>query len=101
MSSNERLLPHDSSKDFRTVFVSNLSFEVDEEELKTFFSKVRPNKKKTVFRVTQPILNLLVKPRIFFMFSGKNITLCILKCKMPFKMHKNVFFFVKKIQKNY
>ena len=41
VSSNERLLPHDSSKDFRTVFVSNLSFEVDEEELKTFFSKVR------------------------------------------------------------
>ena len=28
--------------------------------------------------LTQPYLNLLVKPRIFFKFSGKNIILCIL-----------------------
>ena len=31
----------------------------------------RPNKKISVFRVTRPYLNLLVKPRIFFRFSGK------------------------------
>ena len=41
-----------------------------------------------VFRVTQPYLHLLVKPRIFFSFPGKNIILCILKGEMPFKMHK-------------
>ena len=29
---------------------------------------VRPNVKIPVFRVTQPYLNLLVKPRIFFRF---------------------------------
>ena len=33
---------------------------------------IRPNKKKIpVFRVTQPYLNLLLKPRKFFRFSGK------------------------------
>ena len=42
-SSNERLLPRDTSKDFCTVFVSNLSFDVDEEQIKSFFTKVRTN----------------------------------------------------------
>ena len=32
---------------------------------------VRPNKKMPVFRVTRPYLNLLMKPRFFFRFSGK------------------------------
>ena len=41
-------------------------------------------------------LNLLVKPRIFFKFSGKNIILCILKGEMPFKMHKITLFFSRK-----
>ena len=46
-------------------------------------------------------LNLLVKPRIFFRFSGKNIILCILKGEMPFKVHKiTLFFFQKKKLKN-
>ena len=40
---------------------------------------VRPNKKLPVFRVTQPYLNLRVKLRNFFRFSGKYIILCILK----------------------
>ena len=34
--------------------------------------KIRPNKKMPVLRVTRPYLNLLVKPRSFFRFSGKN-----------------------------
>ena len=58
-----------------------------------------PSKKNPVFRVTQPYLNLLVKPRIFFMFSGKNIILSILKGEMPFKMHKIIFFPEKKNKK--
>ena len=49
-------------------------------------------KKIHVFRVTRPYLNILVKPRIFFRFSGKNIISCILKGEMPFKMHKMIFF---------
>ena len=45
-----------------------------------------------VFRVTQAYLNLLVKPRIVFRFSGKkNRILRILKEEMPFKMHKKFF----------
>ena len=55
--------------------------------------EIRPNKKVPKFCVTQPYLNLLVKPRIFFRFSGKNIILCILKGGMPFKMHKIIYFF--------
>ena len=43
-------------------------------------STTRPNRKILVFRVTQPYLNLLVKPRIFFrLLRKKNIVLCILK----------------------
>ena len=47
--------------------------------------------RKTVFRVTPPYLNLMVKPGVFFRFSGKNIILCILKGEM------NYIFFQKKI----
>ena len=54
-------------------------------------------KKKTVFRVTRPYLDLLVKPRIFSGFSEKNIISCILKGNLPFKMHKIVFFPEKKL----
>ena len=46
---------------------------------------VRPIKKIPVFRVTGPYLNLLMKPRLFFRFSGKNIILCILKGKIAFQ----------------
>ena len=46
----------------------------------------------SVFRVTGPYLNILVKPRIFFRFSGKSTILCILKGEMPSKMHKIIFF---------
>ena len=55
---------------------------------------LRPNKKIPVFRVTRPYLNLLLKPRFFFRFSGKNII--ILKGILPFKMHKIIFFPKKK-----
>ena len=37
----------------------------------------RPKKKIPVFRVTPPYLNLLVKPRFDFRYSGKDIILCI------------------------
>ena len=53
-------------------------------------------KKNPVFRVTRPYLNLLVKPRMFFRFSGKNMMLCILKGEMPSKMNKIIFFSRKK-----
>ena len=43
-----------------------------------------------MFRVTQPYLNLRVRPRILSCFIGKNIILCILKDELPFKMH--IFF---------
>ena len=57
----------------------------------------RPNKKIPVFRITGPYLNVLVKPRFFRVFFwGKKIILCILKGKMPFKMHKIIIFFQKK-----
>ena len=52
-----------------------------------------------VFRLTRPYLNVLVKPRIFSGFLEKYIILCILKGKMPFKMHKISFFPEKKIEK--
>ena len=63
---------------------------------------LRPNKKKNtpVFRVTQPYLNLLVKPRIFSGFLKKNnIVLSSLEGKMPSKMHKIIFFFSEKQKK--
>ena len=37
------------------------------------------NKRYLRLGVTRAYLNLLVKPRIFFRFSGKKIILCILK----------------------
>ena len=54
-------------------------------------------KKNPVFSVTQPDLNLLVKPRIFSGFLKKYIIVCILKGEMPFKMHKMLFSSRKKI----
>ena len=49
--------------------------------------------------ITRSYLNLLVKPRFFSGLLDKNIILCILKGQMPFKMHKIIFFFQKKINK--
>ena len=57
---------------------------------------IRPNKKRPVFRVTQPYLNLLVKPGIFSSFLGKKLFLCILKGEMLFKMQKIIYFFPEK-----
>ena len=48
-----------------------------------------------MFRVAQPYLNLLVKPRFFFQVF-KIIILCILKGDVPFKMHKIMLFSRKK-----
>ena len=44
---------------------------VAKEAANRWTGKIRPNKKIPVLRVTRPYLNLLVKPRIFFRFSGK------------------------------
>ena len=54
---------------------------------------VRPNEKETLFRVTQPYLNLLVKPKKCSGFLEKSIILCILKGISPLKIHKIIFFF--------
>ena len=59
-------------------------------------SLVEPNKKISVFRVAQPYLSLLAKPRFFSGFLKKHIILCILKGKMPYKMHKIISFSRKK-----
>ena len=53
----------------------------------------------SVFRVTLPYLNLLVKPRVFSCFLEKYIILCILKGKMPIKMHKIIYFLPFKMHK--
>ena len=46
-----------------------------------------------MFRVTQPYLNLLVKPRFFFMFSGKNICVPTLhKIFRPVTRNTHIFF---------
>ena len=45
-------------------------------------------------------LNILVKPRIFRVFWGKNRNLSILKGEMPLKMHKIIYFFQEKKSKN-
>ena len=58
---------------------------------------LRPNIKHPVLRVARHYIHLLVKPRICFRFSGKKIR--ILKGKMPFKMHKIIYFFQKKKKK--
>ena len=77
-----------------TVLICTLKGTISfESEISTCF---RPNKEIPVFRETRPYLNLLVKPRIFFRFSGKNIILCILKGEMPLKMHKIMSFQGKK-----
>ena len=52
-----------------------------------------------MFRVNQPYLNLLVRPRIFVRFFGKSKILCILKAEMPFKTHKIMLFFQEKRNK--
>ena len=68
--------------------------------------EIGPNEKISVFRVTLPYLNLLVKPRIcsgfldFFMnFERRNAfqnaeqyIFSRLKNEMPFKIHKIMFF---------
>ena len=41
--------------------------------------EIGPNKRIPVFRVTQPYLNSLMKPRIFFRFSGKKYNFMHLK----------------------
>ena len=51
---------------------------------------IRPNKNYLCFRVTRPFLNVLVKPRIFFRFSGKNRILCIMKGLYFFQKKKIV-----------
>ena len=56
---------------------------------------IGPNKRMPVYRVTQPYLNLVVKPRIFSGFLEKYIILCILKREMSFKMHKIIYIFPK------
>ena len=61
---------------------------------------IRPNKKIPVFRVTQPYINLLVKPRIFFRFSGKKNNFIHFERQNLFKIHKIVFFFPEKKKKN-
>ena len=51
--------------------------------------------KKSMFRVTGlKILGRVGTHTCMFLsiLSGKNIILCILKGKMPFKMHKIIFF---------
>ena len=60
-------------------------------------SQPRPNKKNIpVFRVTQPYLNLLVKPRFFFQVSKKNIIFYIFTCLS--KCIKIIFISRKKIK---
>ena len=52
---------------------------------------IRPNK-KNVFKVTQPCLSLLVKPRVFFQVFWKKYNFMHFERQMPFKMHKIIFF---------
>ena len=59
----------------------------------------RRNKYKLDFKVTQTLLYLLVKHSFFFRYSETNIILCILKCEMPFEMHKIIYFFQKYINR--
>ena len=55
----------------------------------------RPNKKISVFRVTG--LKILGKQQtnVYFFFSEKNITLCILKDKFAFQNASKLYFFQK------
>ena len=61
---------------------------------------MRPNKKYLCLELPD-LPYLLVKPRTFSGFLGKRKILCILKGKMPFKVHKciKLYFFPKKIIK--
>ena len=80
------------------ITVPDIDTETDKKPVQRTISEnslgeLRPNTKIPVFRVARPYLNLLVKPRIFFRFSGKKyIILCILKGEMPIKMRKFTFF---------
>ena len=62
----------------------------------------RANKIIPVFKVTRPYLNLLVKHRIFFRFSGKKVSFyAFWKAIWPFKMHKMILYSRKNNQKKY
>ena len=54
-----------------------MTFKLHPEFIAAASKFVRPNKKIDVFRVTQPYLNLLLKPSIFQVFWKKNTILCI------------------------
>ena len=58
-------------------------------------NKIRPNKKKQtpMFRVTGPYLNFVVKPRIFFRYSGKKYNF------MHFERRNKITFFSKCLSK--
>ena len=45
-----------------------------------------------MFRATQPYLNLLVKPRIFFRFSGKKYNLMHFERRNDFQNVETIFF---------
>ena len=61
-------------------------FTIKTEEI-TDITKLRPNKKKPVLRVTPTLPNLLV-----FRFLKKKYYFMHLKDEIPFKMHKILFF---------
>ena len=69
--------------------------------IKLYVNDLWPNKKITVFRVTRPYLNLLVKPRIIFRFSGKNKLYAFWKAKCLSKCVKLYFFSRKKLKQKY
>ena len=59
--------------------------------------EIGPNKRKPVFRVTRPYLNLLMKPRIFSRSSGKNNEkkLCVPTLPKIFRpVTRNTYFFI-------
>ena len=56
---------------------------------------VRPNKKTPVFVVTQPYLNLLVKPRIFSGFLEKIYNFMHFERRNAFQNASNHIFFQK------
>ena len=64
------------------------------------YKSIRPNPKISVFSVTRSYLNLLVKPRIFFRFSGKIYNFMHFERQNAFQNVENYIFFSKKIIKN-
>ena len=68
--STEKLVPHDSSKDFRTVFVSNLSYDVDEDQIKLFFCKASLQKRKR--RNSNDKLSLVIRKPGFRICENKD-----------------------------